>query len=71
MLSKHLPLALLAASSVYAVQLPITTVDDFIKDSFDYLVLGGGTAGLVVASRCVLILPPYTLNNVTDWVRDD
>ncbi|KAL7813157.1 GMC oxidoreductase [Trichoderma aethiopicum] len=27
------------------------SVDDFLRQSFDYLIIGGGTAGLVVASR--------------------
>jgi choline dehydrogenase-like flavoprotein len=29
----------------------IVSIEDFISTSFDYLVLGGGTAGLVVAGR--------------------
>ena len=27
------------------------SIDDFVKHEYDYLVLGGGTAGLVVAAR--------------------
>ena len=30
---------------------PIVTVDEFLKHEYDYLVLGGGTAGLTVAAR--------------------
>lgn len=29
----------------------IVSIDDFVHQSFDFLVIGGGTAGLVVASR--------------------
>lgn len=27
------------------------SVDEFLKTNFDYLILGGGTAGLVIAAR--------------------
>ncbi|KAB5511129.1 hypothetical protein GE09DRAFT_982336 [Coniochaeta sp. 2T2.1] len=29
----------------------LASVDEFIRTTFDYVVIGGGTAGLVVASR--------------------
>ena len=29
----------------------ICSADDFVKHEYDYLILGGGTAGLVVAAR--------------------
>lgn len=32
-------------------QIPTTTTADFLARRFDYLVVGGGTAGLVVAAR--------------------
>lgn len=51
MLSKRAAIAVLAAYSVFAVQSPMISVDEFVKKDFDYLVLGGGTAGLVVAAR--------------------
>jgi choline dehydrogenase-like flavoprotein len=29
----------------------LSSLDDFLNTSFDYLIVGGGTAGLAVASR--------------------
>ena len=29
----------------------LTSVDEFVRTTFDYVVIGGGTAGLVLASR--------------------
>lgn len=29
----------------------LKTLDDFLASTFDYLIVGGGTAGLVVAAR--------------------
>ena len=29
----------------------LRTVEDFLEVAFDYLVMGGGTAGLVIAAR--------------------
>jgi choline dehydrogenase-like flavoprotein len=34
-----------------APKIPLTTTADFLARRFDYLVVGGGTAGLVVAAR--------------------
>jgi choline dehydrogenase-like flavoprotein len=31
--------------------MPYTTIDDFVNNSFDYVIVGGGTAGLVLAAR--------------------
>lgn len=36
------------ASTAYPV---LKTVDEFCKKSFDYIIIGGGTAGLTVAAR--------------------
>lgn len=35
--------------------MPIVSVDRFVATNFDYVVVGGGTAGLVVAARCVFL----------------
>lgn len=31
--------------------LPLCSIDDFLAVQYDYIILGGGTAGLVVAAR--------------------
>jgi ribulose 1,5-bisphosphate synthetase/thiazole synthase len=33
--------------------MPIISVDEFTSKTFDYIIVGGGTAGLVVAARSV------------------
>lgn len=40
--------------------MPISTnASDFVSQRFDYIVVGGGTAGLVVAVRYVIHLLTY------------
>lgn len=31
--------------------MPISSLDEFLKASYDYIIVGGGTAGLVLAAR--------------------
>lgn len=38
-------------ASTTQAQMPAITVDDFVSRQFDYLIIGAGTSGLVVAAR--------------------
>jgi hypothetical protein len=35
--------------------MPIVTIDNFLASKLDYLVVGGGTCGLVIAARYIRI----------------
>lgn len=60
--SPRLILSILVAQSIVAASVPTSTLSasDFASREFDVLILGGGTAGLVVANR--LSAPPTSQN---------
>jgi len=60
--SSRLLLSILVAQSIVAASVPTPTLSasEFASREFDVLILGGGTAGLVVANR--LSAPPTSKN---------
>ena len=60
--SPRLILSILVAQFIVAASVPTSTLSasDFASHEFDVLILGGGTAGLVVANR--LSAPPTSQN---------
>ena len=39
--------------SITIYTMPIISLDEFISARLDYLIIGGSTAGLVIATQCI------------------